>query len=148
MKRNFIASTSATIVYMKINLIVVFWFYSIIYFTNLCAVWFWLCTSTGKWFRIESRQSFILWREQKINGLMLMILSIYDSGTHGLPTFYILLIMIIIQFEEHSGALLEKQLSHGPLTRYVKLRVAPAPGIFPFYRGLAIPTCITACWDP
>ena len=36
---------------------------------------------------------------------------------------------------------------HGPLAKYVKLRVADAPGMpegFPRHRGLAIPTCITA----
>ena len=36
---------------------------------------------------------------------------------------------------------------HGTLTRYVKLRVAHAPGMpgtLPRHRGLAIPTCITA----
>ena len=36
---------------------------------------------------------------------------------------------------------------HGPLTRYVQLQVAHAPGMpgtFPRHRGLAIPTCITA----
>ena len=38
-------------------------------------------------------------------------------------------------------------LRHGPLVRYVKLRVAHAPrmpGTFPRHRGLAIPTFITA----
>ena len=33
---------------------------------------------------------------------------------------------------------------NGPLARYVKLRVAHAPGTFPYHRGLAIPACITA----
>ena len=39
-------------------------------------------------------------------------------------------------------------LIHGPLIRYVKLRVAPAPelpGTFSPPRGFAIQTCITAC---
>ena len=34
-------------------------------------------------------------------------------------------------------------LSHGPLTRYVKSRVAHAPERFPHHHGSAIPTCIT-----
>ena len=36
---------------------------------------------------------------------------------------------------------------HGPLTRYVKLRVAHAPGMpetFPRHRWISIPTCIAA----
>ena len=38
-------------------------------------------------------------------------------------------------------------LLHGPLARYVKLRIAHAPGMpgtFSRYRGIVIPTCITA----
>ena len=38
---------------------------------------------------------------------------------------------------------LDYTLLHGPLARYVKLRVAHAPG-FPRHRRLAIQTCITA----
>ena len=34
---------------------------------------------------------------------------------------------------------------HGPLTRYLKLPVARAPGTFSHHRGLAIPTYIMAC---
>ena len=44
------------------------------------------------------------------------------------------------------------QGTHGPLARYVKVRVAHVPGMpgtFPRQRGFAIPTCITTrAWRP
>ena len=62
---------------------------------------------------------------------------------------------IDIDLLQHSGLRTRnvKQLhetysvSHGPLTRYIKLRFAHAPGMpgtFPRHHGLAFPTCITA----
>ena len=45
------------------------------------------------------------------------------------------------------GSIKTWNTTHGPISRYVKLRVAHAPGMpgtFPHHRGLAIPTCITA----
>ena len=47
----------------------------------------------------------------------------------------------------HEGHIYIPWQPYGPLARYVKLRVAHAPGMpgtFSRYRGLAFPTCITA----
>ena len=58
---------------------------------------------------------------------------------------------VLWRHREATGASCKKQAQkHGPLARYLKLRVAHAPGMLgtvsPPHHGLAIPRCITALW--
>ena len=79
--------------------------------------------------------------------------SLFDTGHIISPTKLYNPVMILFQILASAAGWWNRNPWHGPLTRYVKLQVAHAPGMsgtfspaadFKRNRQLAIPTCITA----